>query len=379
MLKSTTAWVCSMRSKVNRIALCNICKLHFRYALTIPRHSIISVSYSSASRNMRRPRHNSKKEFGWRRLSTSPISTLPGSTRLKTMLRRPARSCSICSAFSLTTLRQNNLWGCYDRHFLYTFRESMEAIIRHFCSMKISAHLIPSRMRSGALATMFVCMACLYAQPPRNTSTDFKEAQRFVEQHEFYEARTSVTKALQRNPKSVEGYNLLGIIDSNLKDYAGALTAFRKALELAPNSVKTHNNLGGFYLTVRQVNDAEKEFRTVLRLAPADSEGNYNLGVLLMAKGAPTEAIPHFERVHPQNTATELNLVRAYFAARRPGEAMRLATRLSSQSNEVQVHFSLGVLLASERQYKAAQDELAKADAQQPNTFEIVYNLGLAF
>jgi tetratricopeptide (TPR) repeat protein len=98
-----------------------------------------------------------------------------------------------------------------------------------------------------------------------------------------------------------------------------------------------------------------------------------------MAKGAPTEAIPHFERVHPQNTATELNLVRAYFAARRPGEAMRLATRLSSQSNEVQVHFSLGVLLASERQYKAAQDELAKADAQQPNTFEIVYNLGLAF
>ena len=47
--------------------------------------------------------------------------------------------------------------------------------------------------------------------------------------------------------------------------------------------------------------------------------------------------------------------------------------------NDVQVHFSLGVLLASEKQYKAAQLEFEKADALQPETFEIVYNLGQVY
>ena len=45
----------------------------------------------------------------------------------------------------------------------------------------------------------------------------------------------------------------------------------------------------------------------------------------------------------------------------------------------MQVHFSLGVLLASEKQYKAAQLELEKADALQPETFEIIYNLGQVY
>ncbi len=59
---------------------------------------------------------------------------------------------------------------------------------------------------------------------------------------------------------------------------------------------------------------------------------------------------------------------------------MRLATELSAQNkDEVQLHFSLGILLASEKQYKPAELELEKADALQPGTFEILYNLGQAY
>ena len=43
------------------------------------------------------------------------------------------------------------------------------------------------------------------------------------------------------------------------------------------------------------------------------------------------------------------------------------------------MHFSLGLILASEKQYKAAELELEKADALQPGTFEILYNLGQTF
>ena len=80
--------------------------------------------------------------------------------------------------------------------------------------------------------------------------------------------KTAVQEELQRNPSSVDGYNLLGIIESAEQDYAGAIDAFQHALKLAPNSTKTHNNLGNVYVAQKKIDLAEKEFRTVLRLDP---------------------------------------------------------------------------------------------------------------
>jgi len=58
-------------------------------------------------------------------------------------------------------------------------------------------------------------------------------------------------------------------------------------------------------------------------------------------------------------------------------DALRSASLFSEQNKgDVQVHFSLGLLLASEKQYKSAVFEFEKADALQPGTFEILYNLG---
>src|SRR5208337_1909345 len=101
---------------------------------------------------------------------------------------------------------------------------------------------------------------------------------------------------------------------------------------------------------------------------------------LLMMKGKATEAIPLFERVLAQNPAARLNLIRAYFQCKRAVDALRVAKEVSAQGkNDVQVHFSLGVLLASEKQFQPAQLELEKADALQPETFEIIYNLGQVY
>jgi len=217
-------------------------------------------------------------------------------------------------------------------------------------------------------------------QQSSKISASYQQIETLVQQGRLEEAKTAVQEELQRNPSSVDGYNLLGIIESDEQDYAGAIDAFQHALKLAPNSAKTHNNLGNVYVAEKKIDLAEKEFRTVLRLDPQNRDANYNMGVLLMAGGAPAEAIPHFERVHPANLATTFNLIRAYFQSKRTAEALRLATELSAQNkNDVQVHFSLGVMLASEKQYKAAQLELEKADALKPGTFEILYNLGLSF
>ena len=228
------------------------------------------------------------------------------------------------------------------------------------CVLLFSPQLCPGQQRTSKAA-----------------STEFKQVEDLIQQHRLNEAKTAVLQELQRHPTAVEGYNLLGIIQSDQQDYADAVASFQKALSLSPNSVKTHNNLGNAYVAEKQFDAAEKEFRTVVRLDPGNREGHYNLGVLLMIKGSPAEAIPHFQRVRPMNVETRISLVRAYLVTKRTADALRMASELSAQNeNDVRVHFSLGVMLASEKQYKAAQLELEKADALQPETFEILYNLG---
>ena len=238
------------------------------------------------------------------------------------------------------------------------------------------------------LQCLSVAGACLlfssllaYPQPsPASHSSDFDKAAALLEQRRLAEAKTAALDALEKHPASVEGYNLLGIIDASQKDSAGALEAFEKALKISPHSVKTLNNLGDLYLALKKPDLAEQEFRASLRLDPANQDGNYNLGALLMMQGKAAQAIPLFERIRPASNASSFNLVRAYFQTKRPADALRVAAELSTRSKEdVAVHFSLGALLASEKQYQAAQLEFERADALQPQTFEIVYNLGLAY
>ena len=227
---------------------------------------------------------------------------------------------------------------------------------------------------------MNTCLVIVAQQVPAKPSDGFAEAAALAQQGRVAEAKTATLEALEHHPSSVEGYNLLGIIATNQKDYAGALEAFKKALKIAPNSVKTYNNIGNAYVAMKDLESAEKAFRMGLHLDPTDQDGNYDLGVLLIMEGKAAEAIPHFQKVSTKNLAARFNLIRAYFESKRVQDALRVAADVSMQGkNDVQVHFSLGVLLASEKQYKPAQLELEKADALQPETFEIVYNLGQVY
>lgn len=221
------------------------------------------------------------------------------------------------------------------------------------------------------------------ATPKQSSTTPtspYADAEALYRQGSVEEAKQKIEEQLQRDPRSVEGYNLLGIIYTNEKDFAKALDTLQRALTIDPKSTRTLNNIGNAYAAQQSPVLAEQEFRKVLQIDPANADGNYNLGVVLLAKGEPSQAIVHFQRVHPSNEATRFNLVRAYLRAGRTTEGLKAASDLSAQSkDDVQMHFTLGVLLASEKQYKPAQLELEKANALQPETFEILYNLGQTY
>jgi tetratricopeptide (TPR) repeat protein len=217
------------------------------------------------------------------------------------------------------------------------------------------------------------------AQAPTSPAASLGPAQSLLQQGHLDEAKAGVLAELEQHPSSIEALNLLGIIETRRQDFPAAVAAFQKALALSPASTPTHINLGNCYIAQNKLDLAEKEFRAVLRTDPANRDGNYNLALLLLSKGTPaqaSQAILYLERIHPQDRETKLNLVAANFRAQRSQQALHLAAAISAEStSDVQVHFTLANLLASERQYKLAQHELELADSLAPGTFEILLAL----
>jgi len=217
-------------------------------------------------------------------------------------------------------------------------------------------------------------------QSTRPLSPLLTEAEALLREGRITDAKNKIQEELQRNPANAEAYDLLGVACVNEKDFPRALEAFQHALQLAPNSTRTRNSIANVYVAQGKLDLAEQEFRNVLRLAPANRDANYNLGLVLLAKDAPAKAIIHFQRVRPANRESKFNLTRAYLLAGRTAEGLKSATELSNENkDDVQLHFTLGVLLASQRQYRVAQLELEKANALQPETFEILHNLGQTY
>jgi len=252
--------------------------------------------------------------------------------------------------------------------------------------------LRPERLAAHFLLAFAAILICSTDSPGRQavrksasrqtTTVDprLQDVQQLLSQDRVEEAKQKIQELLRQNPKSAEGYDMLGILYTRQKDYENALDAFRHALKLNPNSVGAHNNLGNIYVAQEQLDLAEKEFRETLRIEPGNSGGNYNLGLVLLAKNEPSEAIQRFLLVKPATAESRFNLARAYLRASRTAQGLQVAAAISSQDPEsVRLHLALGLLLASEKQYRAAQLELEKANSLQPDTFEILCNLGQVY
>jgi tetratricopeptide (TPR) repeat protein len=219
------------------------------------------------------------------------------------------------------------------------------------------------------------------SKTPPEAKERFDEARRLLGGGYLENALASVQQGLKVAPDSVEGLNLLGIVYQQKRDYAQAVAAFEKALKVNPRSAETHNDLGNAYYAQQKLDLATEEFQKALGYEPANRDANYNLGLVLLAKHDPQGAITYLRRVRPADDPQALfSLAQAYFATGQTEKALETARSLSGRAkSDVRVHFTLGVLLASQKQYAPAIHELEIADALEPGTLEILYNLGQAY
>jgi tetratricopeptide (TPR) repeat protein len=208
----------------------------------------------------------------------------------------------------------------------------------------------------------------------------FQEAEQYFRQGDTEKAIAALREGLRVVPKNVAAWNLLGLAYNQQQNFTQAVAALQQALEIDPHSARTHINLGTSYFALGKLDLSENEFRTALRNNPQDRDANYNLGIVLLARGDADGAIPVLKHIRPPDASTQIALIQALFEGHKRVDALELARTVSAQAkDDVRGHFSLGILLAREREYDAAIHELELADALSPGKPEILHNLGQAY
>jgi tetratricopeptide (TPR) repeat protein len=104
----------------------------------------------------------------------------------------------------------------------------------------------------------------------------FNQARAELRRGDLARARADVLEGLKAEPRSISGLNLLGVIETEDKDYGDAVNVFEEALRLDPMSAETHHNLAECYAKEGRADLAKSEYLTAQALERAhriDSRG----------------------------------------------------------------------------------------------------------
>ncbi len=87
-----------------------------------------------------------------------------------------------------------------------------------------------------------------------------------------------------------------GIDYSNAGQYDSAGESFLKAIEKDPKNLEGHYGLGGIYNLEKKYEDAEKEFKSAIRLDPTHYDSWYSLGYTYELMGKKEDSEKSYEK-----------------------------------------------------------------------------------
>jgi len=247
-----------------------------------------------------------------------------------------------------------------------------------------------------ALAAAAFCLA-QSTLPPQNQR---QIALALEQQGKNAEAEAAWRAFLKTHPASPEPYAHLGLLEARQEHYREAVPLYRKALALNPSFPALRLNLGLALFKAGEMREAIQTFKPLLKSEQPSSPEGQRLSILLgMAHyglGEYAEAVPYLKQAaaaDPQNLGLRLSIAHSCLWSKQyqcvldsyheilllnaesaeadmlAGEAMdemkdhngaiqQFRAAVKANSKEPNVHFGLGYLLWTQRQYAEAAAEL---------------------
>lgn len=239
---------------------------------------------------------------------------------------------------------------------------------------------MPSR---SLLVIAVSCSICGFGFQSSKAKISFERARGFYEQQQWDEAEAAASEALAADPRMGDAEVLLGLISTRRSQFTEAERHFSRAVALQPENYRAHAYLGATYLQEKRMQEAAAAFRKVLELNPENVSANHNLGIIALAENSPTEALDHFENVlrgNPADIPALVGATESQLLLRKMPDARRSAQKLDKllADNDPRL-FQAASLLAQHGESAAAIPMMERARRAYPESYDVNYNLALAF
>jgi Tfp pilus assembly protein PilF len=161
---------------------------------------------------------------------------------------------------------------------------------------------------------------------PDSARQKYVEAQKYLSKRDTEHAIARLKEAVEIAPKYAEGWNGLGVIEYQRRNYTQAEEYFRKALDADPGNWTPAVNLGGALLNLNRPSDALAYNEFAVKARPNDALANSQLGMNYFHLGQMEKAEQYLtaaERLDPSHFSHP-QLVLAQIYAQRGDKASTL-------------------------------------------------------
>ena len=123
-------------------------------------------------------------------------------------------------------------------------------------------------------ASLFVCTFAFAADtsPPTPKDTELEKAKTAIARKDWAVAQAVLEPYTASNPKSADGFNLLGYSLRNLKKYDESLIAYKQALTLDPKHRGAHEYIGIAYVQMGQMDKAKEHLASLDKICAFSCE-----------------------------------------------------------------------------------------------------------
>jgi len=199
----------------------------------------------------------------------------------------------------------------------------------------------------------------------------------------YQQARAAAEKALELDPRLAEAEAVAGAAEFGLGELEAAQKHIQAALQLDPGLLLARRTLGAMYLKQKRAKDAHREFERVLDSHPRDLLSLYGLGLALLMDNQPAEARRQFEKASvqkPGDPRVLLGILQADLRLNQPSEAAACLAKFDSQLDAGDpLRREVAALLASKGDYELAAQEFQRLCEADPESYDLHYNLALAY
>lgn len=123
-------------------------------------------------------------------------------------------------------------------------------------------------------ASLFISTLAFAADtsPPSPKDTELEKAKTAIARKDWAAAQAVLEPYTVNNPRSADGFNLLGYSLRNQKKYDDSLVAYKQALTLDPKHKGAHEYIGIAYVQMGKLDKAKEHLATLDKICPFSCE-----------------------------------------------------------------------------------------------------------